>query len=74
MANIKFEASAIESKLAREWVTEHLKTCKVIKKLKEHNSGGNTISYLFTPTGIGTGFEVMCSCGESYNVTDFDSW
>lgn len=34
-----------------------------------------TVSYILTPTGIGTGATVKCNkCGEELNITDYDLW
>lgn len=35
---------------------------------------GGRFSYCFTQTSIGVTVEAMCACGDSKNVTDYDSW
>ncbi len=35
---------------------------------------GGRISFVFTPTGLGTCIEIQCICGEKLNVTEYDSW
>jgi hypothetical protein len=35
---------------------------------------GGGWSWQFTPTSLGMGVSVHCSCGEKENVTDYDVW
>lgn len=35
---------------------------------------GGRISYIFTPTGLGTCIVVRCMCGEELNLTDVTDW
>lgn len=41
----------------------------------EDDHYGCTITYIFKPTGIGTGITVHCiRCGDEENITDYESW
>lgn len=71
MANKKynqrtFTMSEEEWEAARNWITTHV--------CAHRGKPQMTIGYLFTPTGIGTAVDVQCSCGSSYNATDYRSW
>lgn len=35
---------------------------------------GGSLSYEFTPTGLGRTIVVRCICGEEFNATDFEDW
>ena len=35
---------------------------------------GGSISYRFTPTGVGTCVEVRCACGAKIDITNVDNW
>ena len=78
--DLVFVIPAYEQKTALEWHIKHVKTCTMRfhkdgspRKYPGGASGGLT-SYKFTPTGIGLAIEVLCSCGESENITDYDNW
>ena len=66
----KFELGPLEEKRAEEFIKKHIKCSK------EHPTAiGGSITYIFTPTSIGTAVEVECSlCGESENITDYGRW
>ena len=75
-----FTIPAYEMNTANEWIAEHKKTCR----LYIHEDGtpvefpggaiGGGLTYSFTPNGIGVAMSVRCHCGESVNITDYDSW
>jgi len=67
-----------EFKLDREqivkiaaWLSEHDKTCPYT--INQGAIGGR-LTYSFTHTGLGNAVTVNCACGESIDVTDYDSW
>ena len=64
-----FEMSDVEHKEFSEWYQEHKEVCE----LRKENRYGS-ITYSFTPIGIGTVIEVKCSCGEHKNLTDTSCW
>ena len=36
---------------------------------------GGSISYVFTPTGVGTGVEIQCNiCKTKIDITDYGNW
>lgn len=75
MKNIfSFEASEKESEAAKEWIKEHRKTCKFFKTPRSAGAAGGALSFVVTPTTIGTAFTVRCACGALENVTDYDTW
>lgn len=69
-----------EQQTLNEWLTEHNKTCSM--RWNEDGTpiqfpggaAGGTLTYKFTPTGIGMALYVECSCKEIVNLTDYDSW
>jgi len=65
-----FTVSDKEETTANEWLVSH--DCKPSRNGKKTRAG---ITYSFGQTGIGTVVTVKCtSCGETHNVTDYDSW
>lgn len=78
--NMTFVIEPYEQKKAFEWLAEHNKTCS-LRFDKDGNpvqfpggAAGGCTSYRFTMTGIGMATEVMCGCGESENITDYEQW
>ncbi len=59
----EFTIGNFELKSLDEWTAEHGKTCRK-----------RAYSYCFCPTGIGIAITVECDCGDSQNITDYDSW
>ena len=48
---------------------------KVAKKFhKKCQKTGATITYSFTPTGIGDTIKIKCSCGEEKDITEYEHW
>jgi len=35
---------------------------------------GGSLTYSFTPTGLGTILNVECACGEKFSPTNFEDW
>jgi hypothetical protein len=64
---ITFTISDKEEKRIKKWKNKHKRVCKQENRL---------YSYTFTPTptGIGSIIEVKCSCGDSFDATDINSW
>ena len=61
--SMKFSINSRELQTLAEWQTEH------------NTPSCHVESYSFSTTsGIGTGVTVLCSCGESKNITDYGSW
>jgi len=62
----------------REWENNH--HCKL--RTDEHGikneiyvgAIGGSLTYCFTPNGIGTAEGVKCACGEKLDLTDYDLW
>lgn len=71
----EFNLSEVEQQKAQEFMDKHCKSgkCKVVS-----SSGfpiGPLFSFTFTPNGIGMGVTIRCtSCGETEDITDYDSW
>jgi hypothetical protein len=55
---------------AKIWIEKH--PCK--HRGKGTGAIGGGISYIFSPTSIGTAITVRCYCGGEYDVTDYGSW
>ena len=66
-----FTLSDVEQERAHKWLAEH--TCLFTK---EHSTGasGGRISYIFTPTSLGTCIQVKCACGADIDITDISDW
>jgi hypothetical protein len=69
MENKIFTIFGEEQETLDEWMEEHNRTCEI--KLRNQM---RSFQYCFTPVGIGTVIEVKCSCGESVDITNIDSW
>ena len=61
-----FALSATEKKQLNKWLKKHLKKCTDYPKAH--------LTYMFTPTGIGSIVEIECSCGKKVDVTDSSNW
>lgn len=64
----KFELDDQEEEKVIKWFKEH--SCSVILTGSETRS----ISYTFTPIGIGVMKVVGCTCGSKKDVTNYDLW
>lgn len=62
-----FELSQKEVIRISLWHKEH--KCKVWRGVANMST-----SYVFTPTGIGTCVEIVCTCGERKDITDYENW
>lgn len=62
----KIYLTALEISRSARFVREHRKTCKEIET--------DSLEFKFTPTGIGTGVDIICPCGHKKDITDYDSW
>ena len=66
---IEFILNEKEAKLAKEFECKHLHP-----NVNKGSIGGH-IEYTFTLTSIGTVCIITCVlCGETKNITDYDSW
>lgn len=64
-----FELHDTEETLAAEFIKEHIHP-----EIPKGAIGGH-ISYIFTPTSIGTGVSIKCElCDTEKNITDYDCW
>ena len=65
-----FKLCETEQVYAQNFIKEH-SIC-----LKQHPSTiGGGISYIFTPTGVGTIVEIQCNiCGTKTDISDYDKW
>jgi hypothetical protein len=75
MALPEFTLNEKEKERAEKWLNMHIKKHPRSQRIAGEGGRGPTISYEFTPTGIGMGIFVKCvSCGAAADVTDYDSW
>lgn len=67
---VTFKLNEAEQTAANDFIEKHL-TC-----VKEHPTTiGGSISYTFTPTGVGTGVEIQCNiCKTKTDITDYGNW
>jgi hypothetical protein len=63
-----FKLSAKEKERLDKWLKKHNKKCDDHWEFSQH------LTYMFTPTGIGTIIEVKCSCGKKVGITDSSNW
>lgn len=64
-----------QSEAIRTWMKEHDETRHAASfKHGQRYSGaiGGAYTFCFTPTSLGTVAKVECSCGERFDVTDYD--
>ena len=54
-----------ERELLSEWLAEHNETCQFADPYKT-GAIGERLTFLFTPTSIGTFCSVRCACGEEF--------
>lgn len=67
---MKFELDQTQEARARRFIKEH--SCSL--KVTGVGAIGGRISFRFTMTGLGPIETVECACGQSLNLTDFESW
>lgn len=75
--SITFEPSIKEYDDARVFMDKHdrEKHGKTDDKPRYAGSIGGGWTWRFTPTSLGTGVSIACSCGEAeLNVTDYEDW
>lgn len=60
--------------LILKWNNEH--ECKYRQEDGNKYVGaiGGSLTYCFTPTGLGTIIKVKCSCGDEIDVTNYDEF
>lgn len=65
-----FKFNKVEKERADKFIRQH-KSCRD----KYPTTIGGTISYILTPTGVGTSIEIRCNiCKDLINITDLNSW
>jgi hypothetical protein len=64
-----FSLNEQETKKLKKWREKHNKKCEFTNA--QH---GGTLTYKFTPTGIGTIVKVKCACGKEIDLTDPSNW
>jgi len=77
-----FDLNEKEKNKLIEWIKIHDEECPFshinsYKNVYKLVAIGGRISYIFTPTGVGTTIEAKCSCNKgnySIDLTDYDSW
>lgn len=69
----EFKLDEKEEESAEKFITKHLESCRIFN---HHGFPvGPLFSYIFTPSGIGTGVSIRCSkCKETENITNYDNW
>lgn len=71
---MKFELSEKELENYYKWLQCHLKE-KHDGKWPYAGAAGGSISFIFTPTGLGDCISVQCNhCNEIKSITDFEAW
>lgn len=68
---LKFTLLEKERQRLEWWLEDHYSRCPFYNK-DECRSG--TLTFCFTPTGVGDAIEVRCQCGSKVNITDYESW
>ncbi len=64
----RFNLSEKEQKRCDKFIKKH--------KHKKWNltAIGGRFTYLFTPTSVGTGISIKCTCGKKKDITDYSDW
>ena len=65
-----FTIEPYEQKVLADWLAQHKDFCTVT----DGGAAGGSLTYQFTPTGIGMATIVECACGQSVNITDYEQW
>ncbi len=68
-----FEMNDVERQRADEWRLKHNEE-KHAGDSPYAGACGGSLTYEFTPTGLGVAVWVRCMCGEKGECTDFDLW
>lgn len=78
MNSLKFEVSPTELKKGLDWYIEHKENCPKYKNAMEANkmvaSPVQPYSYMFTESSVGTITNIVCTCGENHDISDYDCW
>lgn len=70
---MKFELSKKEEENLSNWLRKHLPDHG--GKFPYAGAAGGSLSYVFTPTSLGTAVHVHCNhCESEENLTDFSHW
>ncbi len=72
-----FEIDEKSKDKINQWYEKHVPNCKYYDKTYGGiytGAIGGGLSYIFTPTGLGTTIVVKCACGEKINLTNYDEW
>ncbi len=70
-----FELTEVQVQQAKDFVAHHSCTIPVDRHgYPEIGAIGGTITYGFSPTGLGTIQTIECVCGAKLNLTNFELW
>ena len=70
---MNFRLDHIEVAKINKWTIEH--KCNISSSSGEkYGAIGDRMTYCFTPTSLGIIKVVKCACGESLNLTEYETW
>ena len=67
---MEFKLNEKDSEKIKTWFEEH--SCEFSRQGAYLGAIGGRITYLFTPTSLGTVVKVRCACGEEIDITEYD--
>lgn len=78
MLKYSFKINDKEQEILNKWHNKHKKTCPYFKALKiktlTRAQEESRQQFTFILDGIGMVIVYKCYCGETHNITDYDSW
>lgn len=72
----KFTLSITDEEKFEDWYKDH--RCQFVDDgttpVNPAGAIGGSLSYIFTPTGLGMCTSVRCVCGDELDLTDVERW
>lgn len=76
--NMQFHMTDDDTRKMADWLIDHNPKCRFYDDGTQVSNPmgaiGGRLTYKFTPTGVGLAIVVECACGESVDLTDYESW
>lgn len=67
---MSFDLSGEQRKQVEEWRSLHQQECPITYG----GAIGGKYTWQFTPTSLGIVIKIVCACGGSVDVSDYDMW
>lgn len=72
--SITFVIDADQQKKWGKWLNKHRKSCLYFKHPERAGPIGGRLSYVFTPTTLGTAIKVKCVCNQEIDLSNYEEW